>query len=362
MKTLLSSLFAVVLGLGLGGTELLAQTDGGAKLEVTLLDYNGTGTAHYTVAWVTTASGTFIKSLRKQGPTSWTSSQWTAHCPTWNSARAGSTVLDGYTSATAPNYSGTNSPVILTWNCRDASNNLVPDADYRFWVQYAENERVGGQDVPGPFATGGLLWTKGPTGATTTYLNQGANFSNMKVTWTPTSVPQNTAPVLTVPADQTISELAPYTANATATDADLPAQTLTFALVSGPSGLTVSPSGAIAWRPTEAQGPSVNLVEVKVTDNGSPALSVTNSFTLTVSGGVVAPTISSIEVTGGNVVVRGTGPANGTYEVLTSTDIALPSAQWVQAGTGSFDSSGNFSVTVPVSAGVSQSFTKLRVP
>jgi hypothetical protein len=172
----------------------------------------------------------------------------------------------------------------------------------------------------------------------------------------------NVAPVLTVPADQTISELAPYTANATATDADVPANTLTFALVSGPSGLTVSPSGAIAWTPTGAQGPSVNPVEVKVTDSGSPALSATNSFTLTVNEGAVAPTITSIEMTGGNVVVRGTGPASGTYEVLTSTDLSLPSAQWTLAGTGSFDSSGNFSLTIPTSAGVSQSFTKLRVP
>src|SRR4029078_5045378 len=50
----------------------------------------------------------------------------------------------------------------------------------------------------------------------------------------------NVAPVLTVPTSQTITELAAFSANATATDADLPAQTLTFTLVNGPSGLTVS--------------------------------------------------------------------------------------------------------------------------
>ena len=52
-------------------------------------------------------------------------------------------------------YAGTNSPVILTWNCRDASNNLVADGNYKFWVQYAEDS---GQ---GPYTTSGLLWTKG---------------------------------------------------------------------------------------------------------------------------------------------------------------------------------------------------------
>ena len=39
-----------------------------------------------------------------------------------------------------------------------------------------------------------------------------------------------------VPGNQTINELVAFSANATATDADLPAQTLTFALVSGPPG------------------------------------------------------------------------------------------------------------------------------
>ena len=88
----------------------------------------------------------------------------------------------------------------------------------------------------------------------------------------------NSAPVLTMPADATISELTLYTNSATAADADLPDNTLTFALVSGPTGLTVSIAGAIAWTPTEAQGPGVYPVQVKVTDNGSPPLSVTNAL------------------------------------------------------------------------------------
>ena len=40
--------------------------------------------------------------------------------------------------------------------------------------------------------------------------------------------------------EHTINELTLYTNHATATDADVPAQTLTFGLVSGPGGLTVS--------------------------------------------------------------------------------------------------------------------------
>src|SRR6185436_9618038 len=102
----------------------------------------------------------------------------------------------------------------------------------------------------------------------------------------------NRVPVLTVPDDATINELTAFGDNATATDADLPANTLIFALASGPIGLTVSPSGVIAWTPTEAQGPGTYPVQVKVTDNGTPALSVTNSFTLTVNEVNVTPVLT----------------------------------------------------------------------
>src|SRR5260370_8582183 len=94
----------------------------------------------------------------------------------------------------------------------------------------------------------------------------------------------NSAPVLTVPPNQTIDELSALVVTNTATDTDLPANTLTFALVSAPSGVTVDPTtGVLTWTPTEAQGPSTNTITVKVTDNGTPPLTATNSFTLAVT-------------------------------------------------------------------------------
>src|SRR2546421_3592440 len=103
----------------------------------------------------------------------------------------------------------------------------------------------------------------------------------------------NLAPVLTVPADQTINEQTTLNVSASAIDADIPANTLTFALVSAPTGTTINPaSGAISWTPTEAQGPSTNVVSVSVTDNGVPALSVTNTFTLIVNEVNLAPVLT----------------------------------------------------------------------
>jgi autotransporter-associated beta strand protein len=66
---------------------------------------------------------------------------------------------------------------------------------------------------------------------------------------------------------------------------------------------------------------------------------------------------SSIVQQGGNVVISGSGgPANGTYYVLTSTNIALPLPSWTPIATNQFDSNGNFSFTNSVSPGLPASF------
>src|SRR2546421_5400596 len=93
--------------------------------------------------------------------------------------------------------------------------------------------------------------------------------------------------------ERTMAEQTTLNVSASATDADLPANTLTFALVSSPAGMTINPAtGAIGWTPSEAQGPSTNIVSVSVTDNGVPALSVTNTFTVTVNEVNLAPVLT----------------------------------------------------------------------
>jgi hypothetical protein len=107
----------------------------------------------------------------------------------------------------------------------------------------------------------------------------------------------NLPPVLTPPPNATLDELTFYTNNATATDPDQPANTLLFALISGPSNLLVSASGGISWTPAEAQGPSTNDILIKVTDSNptavnATALSMTNTFRLIVSEVNVAPALT----------------------------------------------------------------------
>jgi hypothetical protein len=102
----------------------------------------------------------------------------------------------------------------------------------------------------------------------------------------------NTPPQLTVPGNQIIDELTPMNVAATATDSDLPANTLTFSLVAPPSGMTINPgTGAINWTPSEAQGPSTNTITVMVADNGVPVLSATKTFTVVVNEVNSAPVL-----------------------------------------------------------------------
>ena len=241
------TLYILLLSLALAHPNSFAQTSGSARMSVQINDYVGkSGASHWTVAWVTTESGVFIKTLWKQGTKyAFNSSQWTTHTPQWNAARGGvngSTIVDGYSSATASSYTGTNSPVILTWNCRNTNNVLVADGNYKFWVQYAEDSGAG------PYTTNGLLWTKGPVGVTNNYPNKGANFTSLQVTWTPSAPPPAAPAITSAPPPSTGTVGAPYNFACAANGTPQPK----FRATGLPTGLTISTNGLISGNPTTA--------------------------------------------------------------------------------------------------------------
>jgi hypothetical protein len=89
----------------------------------------------------------------------------------------------------------------------------------------------------------------------------------------------NQAPQLAPVSD--VSLLAGRTLNITntAADSDLPAQTLTFELVSAPAGMTLDPAtGLLTWRPLIAQSGTTNTVTVRVVDNTPSSLTDTKAF------------------------------------------------------------------------------------
>ena len=89
----------------------------------------------------------------------------------------------------------------------------------------------------------------------------------------------NRPPVWTSVGTRRVTEGLSLTFNLKATDPDPFPQLITYGLVEGPVGLTVSTNGVVNWLPSEAQGPSTNLVLVFASDGG---MSSTNQFEIVV--------------------------------------------------------------------------------
>src|SRR5262245_48239314 len=124
----------------------------------------------------------------------------------------------------------------------------------------------------------------------------------------------NVAPVLSLPQTTfSVVKTATLSVSVSATDKDS-GQTLTFSLVNAPAGASISstqvPSasgsaatGTLTWTPTEDQGPASYTFTVKVTDNGKPVKSASQTITVnTLAAGLV----------GNDLLIVGTSTNQGT--------------------------------------------------
>jgi hypothetical protein len=98
-------------------------------------------------------------------------------------------------------------------------------------------------------------------------------------------------PSLAAQADQTVDEFALLTVVNTASDTDVPALALSYRLLNAPAGANIDSNGVITWTPTEGQGPGTNTLTTVVQDTGTPSLSATNSFVVTVNDVNVPPVL-----------------------------------------------------------------------
>lgn len=105
----------------------------------------------------------------------------------------------------------------------------------------------------------------------------------------------NRVPTLASITNKTNAELSTLSFSAVGSDADLPANVLTYSLDTAPTGASIDPgTGLFTWTPSEAQGPSTNTVVIRVTDNGSPALSQPATFFIYVTEVNSSPDVSVI--------------------------------------------------------------------
>ncbi|HKI68773.1 MAG TPA: hypothetical protein VKA67_04235, partial [Verrucomicrobiae bacterium] len=131
----------------------------------------------------------------------------------------------------------------------------------------------------------------------------------------------NTPPVIGAVPNQTGNVGVTMLVTNTASDSDVPAQTLTFSPANTfPDNATVSTSGLFSWRPLVSQANKTNVIQIQVADSGSPPLSATNSFDVIVNA-VTNPVIGSVSFSPRQVSLTVNGPQGPDYTLWTSANL-----------------------------------------
>ena len=135
------------------------------------------------------------------------------------------------------------------------------------------------------------------------------------------NVTPNHAPVLAALSNLVVAAGTELDLTNSATDPDLPAQTLAFSLLTAPTNATLNASnGVLKWRPTMSQVNSTNTISLMVADNGSPSLSNLQSFTVQVVRPAL-PNLSALTSTNGRRQFHVAGVSGPDYTLQVSADL-----------------------------------------
>jgi hypothetical protein len=165
------------------------------------------------------------------------------------------------------------------------------------------------------------------------------------------NAPSNQPPVLAAIPNQTVMAGVTLVVTNSATDADVPPQVLTYSLSSAPAGAAIdASSGVLSWRPTMAQSLSTQTVAVAVADNGTPSLTATQDFMVTVIRPAL-PTLTAAPMTNDERGFWINGSIGPDYTIESSTNFISwipvftnhsPPLPWFWADTNSASGSSLF--------------------
>jgi len=138
------------------------------------------------------------------------------------------------------------------------------------------------------------------------------------------ATPPNTPPMFATITNRTVNVGQTVAFTASVTDTDSPPQTLTFALLAGATNTTLNTnSGAFSFRPLVSQANSTNSFTLQVSDNGTPSLSATQSFSVIVNL-LQLPQLAPGGWNDGQFVVQVNGQSGPDYAIESSTNLT----QW----------------------------------
>lgn len=149
--------------------SLNAQTAGVLTFTVTTASTGNYSPKHIMAIWIEKADGTFVKTKLKRG------NNYAQYLNTWV-AKSGQNTTDATTGATLSSHS---TPLSISWNATNIAGTLVPDGDYKLWIQMAYG------NANGP--TYSIAFTKGATAVHLTPANQ-TNYTAMILDWTPNTI------------------------------------------------------------------------------------------------------------------------------------------------------------------------------
>lgn len=105
-----------------------------------------------------------------------------------------------------------------------------------------------------------------------------------------------------------------------------------------PSGVDIASDGQFTWKPANA--PSTNSISVIVTDDGTPPLSDTQTFTVTV---YLPPQLKSAGISGNQFTISWQTIAGQNYQIEYKDDLNDPS--WTPIGNPISGTGGLVTVT-----------------
>ncbi len=174
-----------------------------------------------------------------------------------------------------------------------------------------------------------------------------ASTSDVTITVNPVSTPANTPPVLGAQANEIVAIGTTFTRTLTATDPDA-GDVLTYALVTGPSGMVLS-GATLSWA-TTGKAPGDYAVTVRVTDGAGAFDQKSFTITLQAAQNPIAPLAVNDSYTvkpGATLAVAAPGVlANDTSE----SGAALSASKLTDPGKGTlsaFNADGSFTYVAP---------------
>ena len=176
-------------------------------------------------------------------------------------------------------------------------------------------------------STGVFTWTPTEAQGPGSYLitlrvtENGPPSLSDSISFTITAQEVNSPPLLAPIADRAVHAGTTLFITNSATDSDIPTNTLTFSLSTNSApGASIDPvTGVFAWASTEAFINTTNTFSVTVTDNGAPPLSDTKLFNAIV---VSRPSIQSITRSNDLVTVAWTAIPGQNYRLAYKNDLA----------------------------------------